>query len=125
MKITGFRPLIVSPNAEEVIALFEALGFERNHKKEGINDSLTAVSLKDPNGFRVLVSNTNNLPRDLTAVAMNVDDFEEAYEFLIARGFKNSQGDKFTETGSSKDTLMISPSGFGICLSHHIKKEDR
>ena len=62
------------------------------------------------------------MPQDLTAIRMTVDNFDEAYEFLISRGFKNSQGDKITDTGTSKATLMISPSGFGISLAQHIKK---
>ena len=121
MKITGFRPLIVTKNTAEIIALFEALGFERRHTKTGINDDVTAVAMKDENGFRVNVAQSGQIPQDLTAIAMNVDNFEEAYEFLTARGFKNAQSGKVTETGSSKATLMISPSGFGISLSEHIK----
>ena len=31
MKITTFNPMILSPKAEDVIALFEELGFERRH----------------------------------------------------------------------------------------------
>ena len=122
MKITGFRPLIVTKNAADIIALFEALGFERRHTKTGINDDVTAVAMKDENGFRLNVAQSGQIPQDLTAIAMNVDNFEEAYEFLTARGFKNAQGGKVTETGSSKATLMISPSGFGISLSENIKK---
>ena len=101
----------------------EALGFERRHQKNNINDDdITAVAMKDENGFRVNVAQTDNMPQDLTAIAMNVDNFEEAYEFLTAHGFKNTQGDRITDTGSSKATLMISPSGYGISLSQHIKK---
>lgn len=54
---------------------------------------------------------------------MNVRDFDEAYAFLTAHGFKNVQGDKVTDTGSSKVTLMVSPSGFGISLAEHIRKD--
>ena len=122
MKITTFNPLIVTKDAASAIALFEALGFERRHTKTGINDDVTAVAMKNENGFRVNVAQSGQIPQDLTAIAMNVDNFEEAYEFLTARGFKNAQGGKVTETGSSKATLMISPSGFGISLSEHIKK---
>lgn len=39
MKITSFNPMIVTNDAESVIALFEALGFECRHKKTGINDT--------------------------------------------------------------------------------------
>ena len=36
MKITSFNPLIVTKDAESAIALFEELGFERRHTKQGI-----------------------------------------------------------------------------------------
>ena len=121
MKITGFRPLIVSKNSEDLVKLFEDLGFERRHKKTGINgEDISAVVMKDPNGFRVNVTQL-----DITSIAMNVDNFEEAYDFLTAHGFKNAQGDKITDTGSSKATMMVSPTGFSISLSQHIKKEDK
>lgn len=32
MKITGFRPLIVTKDQEAVVNVFEALGFERRQK---------------------------------------------------------------------------------------------
>ena len=53
-------------------------------------------------------------------------DFEEAYEFLKAHGFKNSRPDEhIVESKSAKSCLMISPSGFSIQLTQHIRKEDR
>ena len=122
MKITGFRPLIVTSKSEDTIALFEALGFERRHKKTGINGDVDAVVMKDENGFRLNIVQADQMPQDLTSIAMNVDNFEEAYDFLTARGFKNAQGDKVTDTGTSKATMMVSPSGFSISLSEHIKK---
>lgn len=122
MKITGFRPLIVTSKSEDMIALFEALGFERRHKKTGINGDVDAVVMKDENGFRLNIVQADQMPQDLTSIAMNVDNFEEAYDFLTARGFKNAQGDKVTDTGTSKATMMVSPSGFSISLSEHIKK---
>ena len=123
MKITAFNPLIVSPKAAEVIELMEALGFERAHTKTGINENITSVDLKHPDGFRVDVAQVDQMPQDMTAIRMNVRDFDEAYEFLISRGFVNADGDKITNTGTSKATLMVSPSGFGISLAEHIKKE--
>ena len=39
MTITTFNPAIVTKDPESVIALFEALGFEKRHTKTGINDS--------------------------------------------------------------------------------------
>ena len=122
MKITGFQPLIVSPDAEALIRLFEDLGFEQNHEKSGINGKEIAnVSMKDANGNRVDVTKGASVVKDLTGIRMNVDEFSEAYELLVKHGFKNAQGYKLTQTSSSTDTLMVSPSGFGIVLSQHIK----
>lgn len=122
MKITSFNPMVITPKAEDAIKLFEALGFERQHKKTGINDEdITSISMKDGNGFHVDVAKVEKLPQDMTAIRMNVDDFDEAYEFLTARGFKNAQGGKVTDTGSSHATMMVSPSGFAINLVQHIK----
>ena len=123
MKITAFNPLIVTKNAEETIRLFEALGFEKKHQKDGINGSVTSVSMKDANGFHVDVAKSDHVPQDISAIRMNVRDFDEAYEFLTARGFRNAQGSNVTDTGSSKATLMISPSGFAINLVEHIKSK--
>ena len=123
MKITAFNPLICSPNAQGVTELFEALGFEHAHKKTGINDeNITSFDMKHQDGFRVDVAQVTQLPQDMTAIRMNVRNFDEAFEFLTAHGFKNAQGDKVTDTGSSKATLMVSPSGFAISLAEHIKK---
>ena len=123
MQITRFCPSIISPKAADVIATLEALGFERRHKKEGINDkNVTSVTMKNADGFSVIVVQSERLPQDMVTIQMNVRDFDEAYALLESKGFKNAQGDKITETGSSKDTLMISPTGFAISLSEHIRK---
>lgn len=127
MKITSFHPSIVTKNAEETIALFEALGFERRHTKTGINGHVTSVTMKytgeDGKEFRVSISEAP-VPQDITSIRMNIRDFDEAYQLLEERGFKNAQGDKVTDTGSSKATMMVSPSGFPINISEHIRKED-
>lgn len=124
MKITAFNPLIVSKDAKAITEIFEALGFEHAHKKTGINDDVTSFDMKHPDGFRVDVAQVDQMPQDMTAIRMNVRDFDEAYEFLTARGFKNAQGGKVTDTGTSKATLMVSPSGFAISLAEHIRKDE-
>ena len=113
---------IVTANAEETIALFEELGFTRAHTKTGIDGHVTSVDLKYGEDFRVNVAQLDNQPQDMTVIRMNVRDFDEAYDFLVSKGFKNVEGDKVVDTGSSKAALMISPSGFGIGLSEHIRK---
>ena len=126
MKITSFNPLIVTKDAEPVIALFEALGFERRHKKTGINDKdISTVRMKytgeDGKEFQVDVSQAP-VPQDIPSITMNVRDFDEAYKLLEEHGFKNTQGDKVTDTGSSKSTMMVSPSGFTVTVVEHIRK---
>ena len=128
MKITTFNPMIVTSDAESVIALFEALGFERRHKKTGINDSdIESVRMRytgeDGKVFHVDVASAP-VQKDITTIRMNIDNFDEAYKMLEEKGFKNSQGDKITETGSSRSTMMMSPSGFPINITQHIKDHD-
>ena len=128
MQITTFNPAIVTKDAEAIVALFEALGFEKRHTKTGINDSdISNVRMKytneDGKVFHVDIAQAP-VPQDITAIRVNVRDFEEAYKKLEEKGFKNAQGDNVTKTPSSVATMMISPSGFAINLGEHIRKED-
>ena len=127
MKITTFNPMIVTKDAEAVIKLFEELGFERRHMKTGINDSdISSVRMRytgeDGKVFHVDVASAP-VPQDISTIRMNIDNFDEAYNMLLDKGFKNSQGEKVTETPSSKSTMMIAPSGFPINITQHIKKD--
>ena len=123
MKITGFCPMVVTRDPEYLIKVFEGLGFEKRHTKTDIEGGQnTNYSMKDENGNRINIASTVNLPKDLTSITINVDDFQEAYDYLISQGFVNTRGDKVTETSSSQDTMLISPTGLAITLSHHIRK---
>lgn len=129
MQITSFNPLIVTNHAEETIALFEALGFERRHTKTGINGKdITSVRMRytgeDGKVFHVDVTSTP-VPQDITTIRMNIRDFDEAYKMLEDKGFKNARGDKITDTGSSISTMMVAPSGYSISIAKHIRKEER
>ena len=121
-----FNPMILSKNADEIIKLFEALGFERRHQRDNIDgQDISSVRMKDANGFYVDVARVESMPQDMTTMRMNVSDFDEAYEFLKARGFKNARGEDHTvESKSARSCLMISPSGFSIQLTQHIKNHD-
>ena len=127
MKITAFNPLILTKDAEATIALYEALGFERRHTKSGIEGNVTSVTMRytgdDGKVFNIDITEAP-VPQDVTTIRMSVRGFDEAYQLLEERGFKNAQGDKITETGTSKATMMVSPSGVPISLTEHIRKED-
>ena len=125
MKITSFNPLIVTKDAESAIALFEELGFERRHTKEGISiNNVTDVRMKDANGFHVDVTQGNG---EWTMIRMNVDNLEEAIAFLEARGFHKARHEAAkdtVDTGSSRFNIMVSASGFILAVSQHIKDHD-
>jgi len=125
MTITTFNPFIDTAHADELIKLFEELGFERRHKKEGIeiaDRSDTVFRMKDENGFHLDILQSDAVrPRDAVGIRMNVDDFDEALSILRAHGFKNVYGDDTVATKTSKAAMMISPSGFTISVIQHIK----
>ena len=128
MKITSFNPSIITKDIEAVVSVFEALGFEKKHNPTGtsaLGNQYVSYRMADANGFNVDVTkSTAPREQDLTCIRMNVDDFDEAYEFLTARGFSNAQSGTVTDTGSAKACILYSPSGFGINLIQHIKKEN-
>jgi hypothetical protein len=121
MKITTFNPQIVTKNQDEVVQLFEELGFEKTHTLEAFEDKvIKGIRMKDANGFYLDVSKAEAAPpQDLVFIRMNVDNFDEAYEILVARGFKNFYGDDTVKTSSAKSAIMISPSGFAFNLIEH------
>jgi hypothetical protein len=123
MKITTFDPLIITKESESVIALFEALGFERRHRNDNIPDreGIVGVRMKDKNDNHVDVVQVDNLDRDQMTIRINVDDFDEAFELLKSHGL-TPNSDKPVEMKSSKSIGMTAPSGFRISLAHHIKK---
>ena len=124
MKLTTFNPQIITKDAESVVGLFEALGFERRHAKQNIGElSVTGIRMKDANGFYLDVSQSEQLPCEcIQAIRMNVDDFDAAYRLLTDRGFRNFYGDRVVDNPTSKSAVMIAPSGFVINLVQHIRK---
>ena len=127
MQITTFNPMILSKNADEIVRLFEEMGFERKHQVNNIDGKdISSIRMTDANGFNVDVARVESMERDMTTMRMNVRDFDEAYEFLKSRGFKNARGeDHAVESRSARSCLMVSPSGFSIQLTQHIRKEDQ
>ncbi|MBR1831199.1 MAG: hypothetical protein IJ784_02075 [Ruminiclostridium sp.] len=123
MQITAFNPQIITKNAEPIIRLFEELGFEKRHTKKDIGDkNVVDVVMKNAEGFHLDISQPEmELPHDIQAIRINVRDFEETYDLLISRGFKNFYGDERVYTPSSKSAILLAPSGFVINLVEHIK----
>ena len=127
MKITTFNPQIIAKNVEEIKDLFAQLGFEIRHDRTEIGSlDLEGLRLKSDNGsYLDIVKAQEEIPleKDLTAIRMNVDDFDEAYELLKAHGFENFYGDHLIDTPSAKSAMMISPGGLMINLVYHKKEK--
>lgn len=123
MNITTFNPFIVTKNADELISLFEELGFETRHAPvvDTGDRVVQRTRMKDSNGFYVDISKLESIPRDMTAIRMNVDSFREAYDLLTAHGFKKAPGVEEVDLEKAKALLMVSPSGFAIEVIEHIK----
>ena len=127
MKITTFNPMILTKEADAVIKLFEALGFEKRHAPvvDTGRSTVTSVRMTDANGNHVDVADVKSVPQDMTIIRMNVDNFEEAYQVLLSHGFKNSRdNDETVNTKNNKSALMRSPSGFAFDLCQHVKNEE-
>ena len=77
--------------------------------------------MKDSYGFHLDIAQICDVPRDISLIRMNVDNFDEAYQFFRSHGFVNAFGDHIAETGSSRNILLSSPSGLKITLIRHIK----
>ena len=126
MKITTFNPLIVTKDAEKAIKLFEELGFEKRHTP--VVDSgdrvVPRTRMADKNGFHVDISDVPSIPKDMTAIRMNVDDFDEAYELLTSHGFKKAPGIDEVNPKHARALLMVAPSGFAVELIQHIKDSE-
>ncbi|MBR6874274.1 MAG: hypothetical protein IKN17_12290 [Ruminococcus sp.] len=122
MKITTFNPLIVTKDAENVIKLFEELGFERRHSLDANTgkEDFTSVRMKNAEGFYVDIANVS-VPQDMTLIRMNVDNFDEAYEFLTSKGFTSPRDGQTVDTRTNKSCMMKSPSGYAFDLCQHIK----
>ena len=76
---------------------FEALGFERRHAKTGIGEEdVSTIGMRyageDGKAFHVNIVSTP-VPRDVATIRMNIRGFDEAYQMLEEKGFKNTQAD--------------------------------
>ena len=94
MKITGFNPSILTSKPDELIRLFEELGFERSHHDTAESGIVSgSVRMKYADEFRIDITSTEKYPSDKTLIRMNVDEIEEAYKLLLEHGFHNAMGD--------------------------------
>ena len=123
MKITTFNPSIITNDAEPVIQLFKELGFEQTHTKAENNDvEFSAHRMKNEGGFHVDVVEVPAVKQTYTAIRINVDNYEEAIEFFMSKGFREARGFAPSTTKSSKYAYLVSPTGVIYDICQHIKK---
>ena len=103
--------------------LFRELGFEQAHNKTGnVDVEFSAHRMKNASGFHVDVVEVPVIPQTYTAIRINVDNYEEAYEFFMSKGFREAKGFSPSTTASSKYAYLVSPSGFIIDVCEHIHR---
>jgi hypothetical protein len=117
--------MILSKNADEIIKLFEDLGFEKKHSPTVATGkgTVTSTRMKNSDGFHIDIADVKSMPQDMTIIRMNVDNFDEAYDMLEKKGFTHRGGKQAVETASNKSAMMTSPSGFAFDLCQHIKED--
>ena len=122
MKITTFNPAIMTKEAAPIIKLFEELGFVQTHNKaENVDVEFSAHRMKNEGGFHVDVVEVPSIPKTYMSIRINVDNYEEAYDFFISKGFREAKGFAPSTTKSSKYAYLVSPSGFLVDVCEHIK----
>ena len=123
MKITSFSPLIMTNDSESAGKVFEAFGFVKKHEKKDASENHdSGFRMKDAEGHGISIAQVNQIPCDMVAVQMNVDDLVEAMDILSSFGFKNMRGEgNIIDNGSAQTAVMVSPSGFAINLVYHVR----
>jgi hypothetical protein len=87
--------MVVSRDSENLIKLFEELGFEKKHQPvaDAGKGEVTTTRMKDVNGFCIdIVGSDGSIP-DFTEIRINVDDLKEAcdkagFEFSLSQAEK-------------------------------------
>ena len=79
--------------------------------------------MKNPNGFHVDVVDVPAITKTYMSIRINVDNYEEAYDFFMSKGFRQAKGFVPNTTQSSKYAYLVSPTGTIIDISEHIKKK--
>ena len=116
MKITTFNPMILSKDAENTIKLFEELGFEKRHAPtvDTGKTMVTSTRMTDANGFHIDIADVKSVPQDMTIIRMNVDNFDEAFEMLTAKGFKHKRRRADCRDGNKQ--VRNDGLAFGLCI---------
>ena len=123
MIITGFNPSVLTSKPEELIRMFEELGFEKSHHDDAEAGIVSgSVRMNYADDFYIDITSTEKYPSDKTLIRINVDDIDEAYNLLLKHGFHNALGDGvIIEAEHFRGAHMISPSGFEFMVMQHRK----
>jgi hypothetical protein len=124
MKITGFNPSILTSEPDDLIRLFEELGFEKSHSDDSEEGIVRGSARMKYGDFRLDITATDRFPQDKTLIRMNVDDIEAAYDLMLDHGFHNALGDGvIIEAEHFRGAHVASPSGFEIMMMQHKRKQ--
>ena len=117
MEISSLNPMIVSSVSEIIVTLFQEMGFEKRHRLTVAEVGNTVdIRMEHPDGFCADVAQVDAVPRDMTCIRVNVENFDEAYTMLTANGFQCMRKAGPIENEYAKCVNMMAPSGYIITL---------
>ena len=121
MKVTSYYPVFYAENLEEEARRYiEDLGFSVVHKIQ-VKD--VEYYILDNGGNRIDLIHSvlpfTTIDSGFYGMRVNVDDFDEGYEYFKNQG-RVQEGD-VRENDSSKSVVLVGRDGMRIVLFHHKK----
>ena len=128
VEITSFHPIIETEQQDDIVKVFEELGFSVAHRFTHTHEGSCggqSFNMKCENGFAVDITNVPpeelDNGRDRIIIRMNVRDFEGTCELLRAHGF--TQCTPLIDQEHVTSMTMQAPSGFRIAVIYHKRKQ--
>ncbi|WP_294491535.1 hypothetical protein [uncultured Ruminococcus sp.] len=128
IEITSFHPIIETEQQDDIVKVFEELGFSVAHRFTHTHEGSCggqSFNMKCENGFAVDITNVPpeelDNGRDRIVIRMNVRDFEGTCELLRAHGL--TQCTPLIDQEHVTSMTMQAPSGFRIAVIYHKRKQ--
>ena len=122
MKITSFSPLYGTENVDEAVDFFSQMGFAVKHRIKG--EFLELCDLSNDAGVHINIVNSPLVQKmklnGFFGNRMNVDDLQEAMEFLAHAGGRQVSP-VITENPSNEIVFFRMPNGDIYGVMHHKK----
>ncbi len=123
MKVTSVHPIIVSDNAEKLMAFYANLGFTTKHASTTTMEGPVYIIANGDVELEIMQTPENSpnpMPAGLYGLRINVDDVEAAVEAFKQNGgtiLAGPFGNEWTKLYVAKDA-----DGVNVTIMQHIRK---